>query len=221
MSTQPRVGSRTVSVEARRIPLWVRRFADEHGPTLATVTADGLHLQAGDRTAATLVIGVLPWSPPDGTDLQPSDLADALAAHLLAARRCAVLLVRRGGYAVAVLDGDRVVSSKVGHRYVQGRTAAGGWSQQRFARRRDNQTAELVGTAAEHAARLLVGLRADHLLVPGGDRALVERVLADPRLRDLARLPRARHLGVGDPRTEVLRAVPGLLREVRITLTGG
>ncbi|MGW0243639.1 Vms1/Ankzf1 family peptidyl-tRNA hydrolase, partial [Micromonospora chalcea] len=32
---------------------------------------------------------------------------------------------------------------------VQGRTAAGGWSQQRFARRRDNQAKAALGDAAE------------------------------------------------------------------------
>ena len=38
-----------------------------------------------------------------------------------------------------VAEGDRLVASKVDSYYVQGRTAAGGWSQQRFARRRENQ----------------------------------------------------------------------------------
>ena len=57
----------------------------------------------------------------------------------------AVVLVRRGGYAVGVASGDRLTAHKVGTRYVQSRTAAGGWSQQRFARRRANQADGLVG----------------------------------------------------------------------------
>ncbi len=77
----------------------------------------------------------------------------------------AVVLVRRGGYAVGVGSGDRLTSHKVGSRYVQSRTAAGGWSQQRFARRRANQADGLVGAAVEHAVRLLTGIH------PAGRRA--------------------------------------------------
>lgn len=57
------------------------------------------------------------------------------------------------------------------------------------------------------------------MLVTGGDRALVDRALADPRLRAVARLPRGPHLALGDPRADVVRAVPAMLRSVRITLT--
>ena len=66
-----------------------------------------------------------------------------------------MLLVRKGGFAVARLAGDRFVESKVGQRHVQGRTKAGGQSQQRFARRRDNQARQAYEAAAEHAARIL------------------------------------------------------------------
>ena len=66
-----------------------------------------------------------------------------------------MLLVRKGGFAVARLAGDRIVESKVGQRHVQGRTKAGGQSQQRFARRRDNQARQAYEAAAEHAARIL------------------------------------------------------------------
>lgn len=69
-----------------------------------------------------------------------------------------VILVRRGGYAVGRVRGGKLLLHKVGTRYVQSRTAAGGWSQQRYARRRDNQADELVGAVVEHAARILVDL---------------------------------------------------------------
>ena len=118
-----------------------------------------------------------PWAGP------VPDVA-ALAAAVLAPRAVAVLLVRRGGYACAVVRDGTVVASKVGARYVQGRTAAGGWSQQRFARRRDNQTEELVGSAVDVAARLLLQPPCD-TIATGGDRPLVDRVLAHPRLRAL------------------------------------
>ena len=66
-----------------------------------------------------------------------------------------VVLVRRGGFAVAVVVDGRMVVHKVGSRHVQSRTAAGGWSQQRFARRRANQADALVEAVAEHLARIL------------------------------------------------------------------
>ena len=93
--------------------------------------------------------------------------------------RWGVLLVRKGGFAVARLERERTVESKVGQRHVQGRTKAGGQSQQRFARRRDNQARAAYEAAAEHAARILAGVR---LVVTGGDHAAVEAVLTDRRL---------------------------------------
>ena len=67
-----------------------------------------------------------------------------------------VVLVRRGGYACALVSGGSVAESKVGTRHVQSRTAAGGWSQQRFARRRGNQADALVEAVAGHALRILL-----------------------------------------------------------------
>jgi hypothetical protein len=130
--------------------------------------------------------------------------------------------VRRGGYACALVDTARtgaaaVTASKVGTRYVQSRTAAGGWSQQRFARRRDNQARDLTRAVADHAVRLLVPGPAGWL-VTGGDRPLVDAVLADPRLRALVALPRGPHLMIGDPRMNDVRAVPELVSSVRIDL---
>ncbi len=113
-----------------------------------------------------------------------------------------VLLVRKGGFAVARLAGERPVESKVGQRHVQGRTKAGGQSQQRFARRRDNQAREAYGAAADHAARILAGL--DGPLVTGGDHSAIEAVLTDPRLRGLTVVEP--WLAVPDPRRAVLDA---------------
>ncbi len=92
------------------------------------------------------------------------------------------------------------VESKVGQRHVQGRTKAGGQSQQRFARRRDNQARQAYEAAADHAARIL---RRGPLVV-GGDRPAVEEVLADPRLRGMTVVEP--WLPVGDPKRGVLEA---------------
>ncbi len=83
---------------------------------------------------------------------------------------------------------------------MQGRTKAGGQSQQRFARRRDNQARQAYEAAADHAARLL-GEGAPHV-VTGGDHAAVDEVLADPRLKRVS--VDERWLPVPDPKRGVL-----------------
>jgi len=116
-----------------------------------------------------------------------------------------VLLVRRGGFAVGVADGARLVASKVGTRYVQGRTKAGGWSQQRYARRRDAQASSAFAAAADATANVLLPRLGDlDGLVTGGDRAAVRSVVADARLKALGDLPQGRFLAVPDPRKRVL-----------------
>lgn len=128
-----------------------------------------------------------------------------------------VLLIRRGGYAVGLARAGTFSESKVGKRHVQSRSAAGGWSQQRFARRRGNQADELVRAVAEHTLRILprgipVGL------VVGGDRALVRAVLDDPRLAHLDALPRRELYDLPDPRRDVLEDALRRGRAVRVTI---
>lgn len=220
--------TRTVTVSGERLVRWVQGFGERHGPVTAAATAEGFDLVGADGAVARVGAPELPTgtprhAEPEGAgpqDREPLALADALARELLTEREVALLVVRRGGYAAARFHGTELLASKIGTRYVQGRTAAGGWSQQRFARRRDNQTSELVGAAVQVAARVLRadGLPEPDVLVTGGDRALVERALAEPSLRAVARLPRGPHLPLGDPRADVVRAVPGMLRSVRIVL---
>src|SRR5204862_32974 len=72
-------------------------------------------------------------------------LFEALDAdHVVAA-----LLVRLGGYAVGVFEGERLVASKVGSRFVKGRHKKGGSSANRFRRRREEQARLLLAKAAE------------------------------------------------------------------------
>src|SRR6476646_4566890 len=94
-------------------------------------------------------------------------LFDALAAdHVVAA-----LLVRLGGYAVGVFEGERLVASKVGTRFVKGRHKKGGSSANRFRRRREEQERALIDEAAEVAASVLEPWRGRvEFVALGGDR---------------------------------------------------
>lgn len=182
-----------VLVPAARFERWVLNFQGRHGTTGLTLAGGAL---AGAASDGSTFQARLPFA--EGYDGLPD--ADAFAAAAAAPDDWGVLLVRKGGFAVARLAGDRTGESKVGQRHVQGRTKAGGQSQQRFARRRDNQARQAYEAAAEHAARILAGLRGP--LVTGGDRPAVEEVLGDPRLRSLEVV--GPWLAVPDPRRAVL-----------------
>jgi hypothetical protein len=121
-----------------------------------------------------------------------------------------------------------VVVSKVERFYVQGRTAAGGSSQQRFARRRVNQAEAAIRKTADIAARVLLphlpgpaGPDPDdpvRVLVCGGDRGMVDSVLTDPRLAGLVALRHCRLLEIGEPRLALLEEAAVRARRVRIRL---
>jgi Actinobacteria/chloroflexi VLRF1 release factor len=202
--------ARWVEVDPERLPRWLAGFAERHGPSTIDIDGYAVRLRAADGAVATC------HAPPGAP--APADL-DGFVAAAVEHRRIGLLLVRRGGFAVGVAAGTELVSSKVDSRYVQGRTAAGGWSQQRFERRRENQAKALAGAAAEVTIRLLEP-QAGRLdaLVAGGDRRLVDTVLADPRLAKLVPLRSARFLDVPDPKLTVLQAAVRAARAVRIRL---
>ena len=125
-------------------------------------------------------------------------------------RLLGALLVRLGGYAVGVFDGERLVASKIGRRNVHGRHRAGGSSANRFRRRREEQARALVEAAAETAARVL-GPYASRLeaIALGGDRFAVSDTLAASReLAALAEKALPRFFDVPDPRRDVLERLP-------------
>jgi hypothetical protein len=196
-----------VEVDPERLARWIDGFGERHGGH----TTDGLTLRGADGVTAT-------FGPPPGVG--PVDDLPALVAAAVEPRALGLLLVRRGGYAVGVAAGTDLQVSKVDSRYVQSRTAAGGWSQQRFARRRDNQARAMAGEVADVAVRLLLPAR-DRLtvVVAGGDRRLADEVLADPRLEPLSPLRSGRFLDVPDPKLAVLQAAATSARSVHILLS--
>ncbi len=196
----------TVLVPAARLPRWVANFGARH---------DGVDLVVDD--------GRLRGSAPDGstfTATLPFDASydgeagvDAFAAAAAAPSTWGVLIVRKGGFAAARLSGPELVEHKIGQRHVQGRTKAGGQSQQRFARRRDNQARAAYQAAAEHAVRIL----RPGPLVAGGDRTAVDDVLTDPRLAGLTVVEP--WLAVPDPRRAVLDQAVLDAQAIRISVT--
>ena len=181
----------SVAVPAPRVERWAANFETRHGATTYVVRDGGLEGTAEDGSS---FVARLPFGTAyDG----PADAA-SLAAAAAAPRHWGVLLVRKGGFAVARMSGPEIAEHKIGQRHVQGRTKAGGQSQQRFARRRGNQARQANEAAADHAARIL----RPGPLVTGGDHAAVDEVLTDPRLRGLTVVEP--WLPVPDPRRAVL-----------------
>jgi Actinobacteria/chloroflexi VLRF1 release factor len=194
-----------VLVPAERVVRWIENFTTRHGATALTTSAGALRGSADDGSTFAA------WLPFDQEYAGRPD-AVAFATAVRAPDDWGVLLVRKGGFAVARLSGPAVTESKVGQRHVQGRTKAGGQSQQRFARRRDNQARQAYEAAADHAARILGTLSGP--LVTGGDRGAVDEVLTDPRLRQATRT--TVWLAVPDPRRGILEQAVSDAQAARI-----
>ena len=183
-----------------------KRLAPLAGEPGRTVYAEGaVRIELPDETIVV--------KPPFGLahareykTVQLAPLFEALAAdHLVAA-----LLVRLGGYAVGVLEGERLVASKVGSRFVKGKHKKGGSSANRFRRRREEQARALIEEAAEVAVAVLQPwrVRVEHVAL-GGDRDVVNQVLAArPQLAWLVERALPRFFAVPDPRLRVLERLP-------------
>lgn len=204
--------ARHVEVAAERLDGWVERFAATHGEVSRSqdreTSPSSWHLRAADGSWARLSS----WRETDDAAWpQPPPLF--------------VLLIRRGGYAVALVSGaGELVSHKVGTRHVQSRTAAGGWSQQRFARRRGNQADALVEAVVGHGTRVLEAGESQlgeplRGVVLGGDRSLaadaLER-LAAGNLQRVLEAPRRELWDLPDPRRAVLDDAVHRARSVRV-----
>jgi hypothetical protein len=191
-------------VPVERVPRWVENFTARHGPASLVVAEGALGGRAEDGSTFRL-------SAPFRTTYAGAAVLAVFLGECVPPADWGVLLVRKGGFAVARLHGDQVVESKTGQRHVQGRTKAGGQSQQRFARRRDNQARAAFEAAADHAARILAGVP---LLVTGGDHTGVEAVLEDRRLARVPVVPP--FLPVPDPRRSVLEQAIADAASVRV-----
>ena len=203
--------SRTVHLTPERLAGWIHRFDARHGRINGTADGATVILTAADGAVATVTV---PFAP-----LPAGDPVTAVVDHALKARSVGAILVRRGGFAVGIFDGRRLVTSKVGSSYVQGKTKAGGWSQQRYARRRANQAAQAYAEAADIVATIILPRTEDlDAVVGGGDRAGVEAVLSDPRLEQVHDRWTGEVLPTPDPRLRVLQGFPDQFRAVTIAL---
>jgi hypothetical protein len=195
----------TVEVTADRILGWFARFTERHqNVRTVELSTERLHVEAVDGATATASVPFAPLVPDTPvTDLDPA--LERLVEHLARPRLVGLILVRLGGHSVGIASGGAVLVSTTDQLPVHGRNKAGGWSQQRFARRRVGQ----ARVAVQHAAadvRRVVGDRAGELdsVVLGGDAHMLAALRAEPGLAAVFALAQPRVLDVPKPRRAVL-----------------
>jgi hypothetical protein len=183
-----------------------KRLAPLEGEEGRTIYADGtVRIELpGETIVARPPFGLAYEAEYDEVRLAP--LFEAIAEdHVVAA-----MLVRLGGFAVGVFDGEQLVGSKVGSRFVKGRHKKGGSSANRFRRRREEQARVLIDAAAATAVRVLVPWRDRvEFVALGGDRGAVGEVLeARAELAWLSERSLPRFFTVPDPRLRTLERLP-------------
>ncbi|MFB9903382.1 acVLRF1 family peptidyl-tRNA hydrolase [Allokutzneria oryzae] len=212
-------GGRAVEIAPERLAGWYERFAGRHGGVaVSELSADRVVVTAvdGARAEVTVGFGGLALTGPVRRD---GLAVEELLEHASRPRRIALALVRLGGHSVGVAENGKVVSSSTDRRQVHGRNKAGGWSQQRFARRREGQARQSLADAADTVARVLLPeLDSVDAVVLGGDRQALETLREDRRLRRLFELAEPRVLPVAEPRRHVLDEAAEAARAVEIVL---
>ncbi|MGW4131660.1 acVLRF1 family peptidyl-tRNA hydrolase [Amycolatopsis japonica] len=212
-------GGRAVEVAPDRLEGWYARFAvrnegvrsTELKPDTVTVVADN----------GVVAVATVPFGPLKAVGTVTGLAVGPLVEHALISRRIALMLVRRGGHSVGIARGGVVVQSRTDRHLVQGRSAAGGWSQQRFARRREGQVRTALRAAAEDALEVLVPQLSEvDAVVLGGDRRALETLREDRRLAPLFERAEPRVLDIPEPRRTVLEDAAERAVAVEITLAG-
>ncbi len=210
-----------MEVEPERLAGFLERFAAGHGGAVTTTVArHRVDVAADDGWTASIPV---PFGPLAAQPSQRAGLAvDDLVDHLMVPRTIGLLLVRLGGYSVGIARAGVVVTSSTGSRLVHGRSAAGGTSQQRFARRREGQARVALRAAADTAARVLLPRTAElDAVVLGGDSAALRSLAADPRLTALLERAEPRVLDIPEPRRAVLDEAARRARCVEVQLCRG
>jgi hypothetical protein len=210
-------GGRAVEVAPDRLEGWYARFAARNDGIRSTeLTPDTVTVTANNGVVA---VATVPFGPLTAEGTTDGLAVEPLVEHALTPRRIALLLVRRGGHSVGIVRGGVVVRSRTDRHLVQGRSAAGGWSQQRFARRREGQARTALRSAAEDAFEILVPRLSEvDAVVLGGDSRALETLREDRRLAPLFERAEPRVLDIAEPRRAVLDAAAERAIAVQVTL---
>ena len=162
-------------------------------------------------------LAIPPPFPMDATGLDEGINDRTLRALLTSRFTVGVALVRLGRYAIAVYEGQQLAVSKTDTRYVKSRHHAGGTSQQRFRRVRENQIHRLYVEASgvlERQWRPWLD-RLDYVVL-GGEAATVNGFVKECDLLGLlSPITLQRRLDVREPNRAALDQVGAMLYQCR------
>ena len=220
---QPEGESIALYVKPGQLSLYLESIGREYGswlhemkglPASLAESETGLVLFWSDDRKYVL----LPPFPIDLNQFFPAWDASCLRTLLDRKYLLGVVLLRLGGYSVGVFEGDRLLTSKTGTRFVKGRHRAGGQSQRRFERRREEQTRELFDKACSVVRTKFADYekRLDYVFL-GGDKLTLHAFLKRCEyLQGLAGKTLGRVLNVAKPRYEALRNAPTQIWKTRV-----
>ncbi|MEU4668307.1 acVLRF1 family peptidyl-tRNA hydrolase [Amycolatopsis sp. NPDC023774] len=213
-------GGTAVEIAPGRLAGWFTRFAERNDGVSTTELGEyEVRVFAGNGVTATATV---PFGPLAVTGTHEGLAVDPLVDHALVPRLLALLLVRLGGHSLGLARGGIVLVSRTDRHLVPGRTAAGGWSQQRFARRRAGQARVALRAAAQDAVEVLVPRLSEvDAVVLGGDRLALAELRADHRLDPLFARAQARVLEIPEPRRSVLDDAAERAISVDVVLSEG
>ena len=129
-----------------------------------------------------------------------------------------VVLMRLGRLAVGVFQGESLVGSKTGSRYVKGRHSAGGTSQKRFQRIREKQVREMFDKTCQVVEDQFDPYveRLDYVLLGGERHTLGGFMKRCSYMKALAPKTVDRVLDVREPGLRTLQACIGAVWETRV-----
>ncbi len=172
---------------------------------------------------------ILFWSPAEAHLILPPFPVESAMSYLgwnteplcdLLERPCSigVLLLRLGGYTIGVFEGERLVISKTGTRFVKGRHRKGGSSSGRFARRREEQAKELYDKVCQVLAEKIEQYpgQLDHFIMGGHRLTLASFRKRCDYLERFEDFTLSRVLEVERPSLEALQNLPRLLYMSRV-----
>ena len=195
-----------------------------HGPSwiAALENAGNRVLRADNGVAAFRVdqfgLAILPGFPLDFSGLTDTIETNPLRALLTVEHTVGVALLRLGRYAIAVYRGKRLMVSKTDTRYVKGKHHAGGTSQRRFQRVRENQIHRLYAEAArilEQQWRPYVD-DLDYVALGGEASTINGFVKESGFLQRLSPITLPGRLDVREPNRAALDQVGSMLYECRV-----
>ena len=147
--------------------------------------------------------------------VEPKPILDVLDSEPVVG----IVLLRLGRYAIAVLRGNKLLSTKTDTRYVKNRHRKGGSSQRRFERSRERLVRELYDTTCRMTRTVFEPhLRDIEYVMLGGERGTLNGFVKRCRLtQDMESKTLSRLLSVDRPNQKALESISYEVWKSRVT----